>query len=66
MIKNRAGKQKRFYPALSSTGRPHPPLSPAMRNYASVAAWEGPTAAELKTMGGEVIADGVHVKGWVI
>nr|ACG26000.1 hypothetical protein [Zea mays] len=37
-----------------------------MRNYASAAAWEGPMAAELKTTGVEVIADGVHVKGWVI
>lgn len=33
---------------------------------ASAVAWEGPTAAELKTAGAEVIPGGVRVKGWVI
>ncbi|XP_039828469.1 TIP41-like protein isoform X2 [Panicum virgatum] len=33
---------------------------------ASAAAWEGPTAAELKAAGAEAIPGGVRVKGWVI
>ncbi|CAD6342630.1 unnamed protein product [Miscanthus lutarioriparius] len=33
---------------------------------ASAAAWEGPTAAELKSAGAEAIPGGVRVKGWVI
>ncbi|XP_062212480.1 TIP41-like protein [Phragmites australis] len=33
---------------------------------ATAAAWEGPTAAELKAAGAEAIPGGVRVKGWVI
>lgn len=33
---------------------------------ATAAAWDGPTAAELKAAGAEAIPGGVRVKGWVI
>lgn len=33
---------------------------------AAAAAWDGPTAGELKAAGAEAIPGGVRVKGWVI
>ncbi|XBH94856.1 hypothetical protein VPH35_085532 [Triticum aestivum] len=36
------------------------------RKMAAAAAWDGPTAGELKAAGAEAIPGGVRVKGWVI